>query len=233
MGINMNYVDIIVIVFVGLIILEGYKKGLVKMLFELAGLIVAFFLSKELSFIVQQFLTENTKFYGRVHDFFQTKAQWLTEIIQEGTADVINKLQEGLKLPQEMKTLFIQSYESGANTNSFDVFVNLITDFVMKSISFLITFLIIYFILLMAVSILNTFVKLPLLNISNKVGGAVIGVGKALIILYIVFALASPLIAFMPDNKLVKGVNNSNSGKIFYDNNIILNYLSYKGFYEK
>ncbi len=229
----MNYVDIIVIVFVGLIILEGYKKGLVKMLFELAGLIVAFFLSKELSFIVQQFLTENTKFYGRVHDFFQTKAQWLTEIIQEGTADVINKLQEGLKLPQEMKTLFIQSYESGANTNSFDVFVNLITDFVMKSISFLITFLIIYFILLMAVSILNTFVKLPLLNISNKVGGAVIGVGKALIILYIVFALASPLIAFMPDNKLVKGVNNSNSGKIFYDNNIILNYLSYKGFYEK
>ena len=229
----MNYVDIIVIVFVGLIILEGYKKGLIKMLFELAGLIVAFFLSKELSFIVQQFLTENTKFYGRVHDFFQTKAQWLTEIIQEGTADVINKLQEGLKLPQEMKTLFIQSYESGANTNSFDVFVNLITDFVMKSISFLITFLIIYFILLMAVSILNTFVKLPLLNISNKVGGAVIGVGKALIILYIVFALASPLIAFMPDNKLVKGVNNSNSGKIFYDNNIILNYLSYKGFYEK
>lgn len=233
MGINMNYVDIIVIVFIGLIILEGYRKGLVKMLFELAGLIVAFFLSKELSFIVQQFLTEKTKFYGRVHDFFQTKAQWLTEIIQEGTADVINKLQDSLKLPQEMKTLFIQSYESGANTNSFDVFVNLITDFVMKSISFLITFLIIYFILLMAVSILNTFVKLPLLNISNKVGGAVIGVGKALIILYIVFALASPLIAFMPDNKLVKGVNNSKSGKIFYDNNIILNYLSYKGFYEK
>ena len=229
----MNYVDIIVIVFIGLIVFEGYRKGLIKMLFELLGLIVAFFISKQYSFIIEQFLTEKTKFYQIVHDFFQTKAQWLTEIIQDGTTDVIKKLQESLRLPQEMKMLFIQSYEGGVGVNNFDNFVNLITDFVMKSISFLVTFLIIYLILLVVCSLVDAFVKLPLLNITNKIGGSVIGVAKGVIILYIIFALASPVIAFMPDNNFIKGIHSSKSGEIFYDNNIILNYLSYKGFFEE
>ncbi len=229
----MNYVDVIVIVFIGLIVFEGYRKGLVKMIFEFVGLIIAFFISKQYSFLIEKFLTDKTKFYQIVHDFFQTKAHWLTEIIQDGTTDVINKLQESLHLPQEMKMLFIQSYEGGAGVNNFDNFVNLITDFVIKSISFLVTFLIIYLILLVVCSLIDAFLKLPLLNITNKIGGSVIGIAKGVIILYIIFALASPVIAFMPDNKLVKEIHKSKSGDIFYDNNIILNYLSYKGFYEE
>lgn len=229
----MNYVDIIIIVFIGLIVFEGYRKGLVKMLFELAGLIIAFFLSKQYSFLIEQFLTEKTKFYQIVHDFFQTKAQWLTEIIQDGTADVINKLQESLHLPQEMKMIFIQSYEGGVGVNNFNNFVNLITDFLMKSISFLITFLIIYLILLVVCNLIDAFVKLPLLNITNKISGSVVGIAKGVIILYIIFALASPVIAFMPDNNIVKEIHKSKSGDIFYDKNIILNYLSYKGFFEE
>ncbi len=203
------------------------------MIFELAGLIIAFFISKQYSFFIEQFLNDKTKFYQMVHDFFQTKAQWLTQIIQDGTADVIKNLQESLHLPQEMKMLFIQSYEGGVGVNNFDVFVNLITDFVMKSISFLITFLIIYLILLVVCNIIDAFVKLPLLNITNKIGGGALGIVKSVIILYIVFALASPVIAFMPDNKFVKDIHNSKSGDIFYDKNIILNYLSYKGFFEE
>ncbi len=229
----MNYVDVIVIIFIGLIVFEGYRKGLIKMLFELAGMIVAFFLSKSLSFIIVQFLTEKTKFYNIVHDFFQTKAQWLTEFIQKGTTDAIMKMQEGIKLPQEMKSLLFQSSNSGVNVGNFDVFVNQLTDFAIKSLGFVITFLIIYSLLLVAVNLIDAFFKLPLLNMSNKVGGAVIGLGKSLILLYIIFALASPLIAFVADSKIVKEINKSASSEIFYKNNIILNYLSYKGFYEK
>lgn len=229
----MNYVDIIVLIFVGLIIFEGYRKGLLKMLFELVGLILAFFLSKNFSFIIGNFLTEKTKFYGTVHNFFQEKAQWLTKFIQEGTTDVVMKIQDGMKLPQEMKSLLMESFKGGVNSSSFDAFVNLLTDFVIKSVSFLLTFLIIYSLLLVVVNILDTFLKLPLLNLSNKVGGAVIGLGKSMIILYIAFALATPVIAFVSDNKLVDAINESKSVNIFYRNNMILNYLSYKGFYEK
>lgn len=229
----MNYVDVIVIIFIGLIVFEGYRKGLVKMLFELAGMIIAFFLSKKLSFIIVNVLTEKTKFYGIVHDFFQTKAQWLTEFIQKGTTDAITKMQEGIKLPQEMKSLLMQSFKGEVSIGSFDAFVNQLTDFAIKSLGFVITFLIAYSLLLIVANLIDAFFKLPILNLSNKVGGAVIGLGKSMILLYIIFALASPLIAFVADSKFVKEVNKSVSSEVFYKNNIILNYLSYKGFYEK
>ena len=229
----MNYVDVIVIIFIGLIVFEGYRKGLVKMLFELAGMIIAFFLSKKLSFIIVNVLTEKTKFYGIVHDFFQTKAQWLTEFIQKGTTDAITKMQEGIKLPQEMKSLLMQSFKGEVSIGSFDAFVNQLTDFAIKSLGFVITFLIAYSLLLIVANLIDAFFKLPILNLSNKVGGAVIGLGKSVILLYIIFALASPLIAFVADSKFVKEVNKSVSSEVFYKNNIILNYLSYKGFYEK
>lgn len=228
----MNYVDIIVIIFIGLIIFEGFRKGLVKMLFELAGMIISFFISKSLSFIVVDFLTEKTKFYSMVRDFFQTKAHWLTEFIQKGTTDTLVKMQEGIKLPQEMKSLLMESFKTDVSLGSFDVFVNQITDFTIKSIGFVITFLVVYSLLLILVNLLDAFLKLPLLNLSNKIGGAVVGFGKSLLILYIIFALASPLIAFVGDNSFVKEINKSVSSEIFYKNNIILNYLSYKGFYE-
>lgn len=229
----MNYVDIIVVVFIGLVIFEGYRKGLVKMLFELAGMIIAFFLSKSLSIVVVKFLTEKTKFYSMVHDFFQTKAHWLTDFIQKGTTDAIIKMQEGIKLPQEMKSLLMQSFKGDVSVGNFDVFVNQLTDFAIKSLGFVITFLIVYSLLLIVVNLLDAFLKLPLLNLSNKVGGAVIGLGKSMIMLYIIFALASPILAFVADSKIVKDINKSTSSEIFYKNNIILNYLSYKGFYEK
>ncbi len=229
----MNYIDIIVIAFIGLVVFEGFRKGLVKMLFEIAGMIIAFFLSKSFCFVIVDFLTEKTKFYGMVHEFFQTKANWLTDIIQKGTTDAILKMQEGIKLPQEMKSLLMQSFKNDVSIANFDVFVNQLTDFAIKSLGFVITFLIIYSILLILVNLLDAFLKLPILNLSNKVGGAIVGLGKSIILLYIIFALASPIIAFVSDSKIVKDINESTASEIFYKNNIILNYLSYNGFYER
>ena len=74
--------------------------------------------------------------------------------------------------------------------------------------------------------------KLPLLNLTNRLFGAFMGILKGVILLYLIFALAAPLLSFMQDKPLAKSVLNSESSKIFYENNIILNYLSYKGFYD-
>ncbi|QSX05196.1 CvpA family protein [Sedimentibacter sp. zth1] len=227
----MNYIDIIILVFIGLILLEGFKKGLIKMTFETLGLIIAFFISKQYSYIVEEFLLNRTKLYLIVHDFFQNKAQWLTQMIQEGTTDVVAKFKEIIKLPQEMQMIFIDSFKDGA-VNNFDMFVNNISDFIVKSISFLVTFLIVYLLLLIICNIADTILKLPLLNLTNKIGGCIIGIVKGVLILYLVFALSSPLIAFMPENNIVKNITESKSHEFFYDKNIILNYLSYKGFYE-
>lgn len=230
----MNFIDIIIIIFIVLICLDGYKRGFIKTLFDTIGLIVAFFLSKQFYYIVENFLLKHTKLYIKVHDFFELKATGFTEILQNSTEDIANSFREALKLPVEMQNVVSNMFSANTSTNldAFSIFVDNITLIVIRSIGFLITFLIIYIILVVASNFINIIFKLPILNLANRLFGAATGAIKAVIILYIAFAICSPLIGFLQDNKIVDGIIESESSKIFYDNNIILNYLSYKGFYE-
>ncbi len=230
----MNYIDIIIIIFIGMTCFEGYRRGFIKMLFDTIGLIAAFLLSKEFYYIAEQFLSEKTRLYYKVHEFFENKAVGLTEILQNNSDNIANSFREALKLPIELQNfishIFVSETTSGAE--NFEIFVDKISIIVVRSISFLITFLIIYIILLIIVNLINIIFKLPVLNLTNRLFGSAIGFLKSIIILYIIFALSSPVIGFIQNNFLIDGILSSEASKIFYDNNLILNYLSYKGFYE-
>lgn len=230
----MNFIDIVIIIFIGLTCLEGYRRGFIKTLFDTIGIIVAFFLSKQFYYIVEEFLLQHTKLYVKVHNFFEVKALGFTEILHNGSKDIVSAFREKLNLPIELQHVIGSMFNNSTSTNidNFDIFVNNISVIVIRSISFLITFLVIYILLVIASNFINMLFKLPVLNITNKVFGAITGVAKSVVILYIIFALCSPIIGFVENNMVIEGIMKSESSKIFYDNNIILNYLSYKGFYE-
>lgn len=220
----MNYIDILIIVFVGYSCYQGYRRGFIKTLFDTLGVVISFFLSKEFYYLTENFLLDNTKLFVKVHDFFESK---LSENLMES-------FQESMNLPAELKNVLSNIISTGdvAQADTFAVFVNNISIILIRSISFVLTFLVIYAILVLISNFINVIFKLPLLNLTNRIFGGGTGLIKSVIVLYIVFALSSPLIGFLQDNKVAQEILNSESSKIFYDNNIILNYLSYKGFYK-
>jgi len=104
-----------------------------------------------------------------------------------------------------------------------------ITAIIMIFISFTIAILFSFLILFIIANAVNAVVKAPVLNLANKVLGGATGIVKSVLILYLIFALATPLIMFSyKDSKITDKILESTSGEIFYENNIILNYLSYK-----
>ncbi len=212
-------VDIIIIIFVGLLIFQGYRKGFVKTIFDTLGLVLSFFLSKELYYFVENFLLKNTKLFVKLHDYFEVK-------LSKNLNNHINN-----NVPLELQK-FVNNIVTSEVSDTFAAFVDNLSILVIRSISFVVTFLVIYAILLALSTLINTIMKLPLLNLTNRVFGGLMGILKGVILLYLVFALAAPLLSFMQDRPLAQSILNSESSKIFYDNNIILNYLSYKGFYE-
>lgn len=212
-------VDIIIIIFVAYLTFQGYRKGFIKTLFDTIGVIVSFFLSKEVFYYVENFLLKNTKLFVKLHDFFETKLS--KNILINANSNI----------PIELHN-FINKVLTGDGADKFAVFVDNISLLVIRSISFIITFLTIYAALVLLSNIINTIMKLPLLNITNRLFGALIGVLKGVILLYLIFALATPLISFTQDKPITQTILNSQSSTIFYENNIILNYLSYKGFYD-
>ena len=135
------------------------------------------------------------------------------------------------KIPVELQK-FVNNIMAAEVSDSYAIFVDNLSLLIIRSISFVITFLAIYAALLLLTAIINIIMKLPVLNITNRVFGAFMGILKGVVLLYLIFALSAPILSFMQDKPWVREVLNSQSSKVFYDNNIILNYLSYKGFYD-
>ncbi len=219
----MNYIDILIIVFAGYSCFQGYRRGFIKTLFDTVGVIVAFFLSRELYYVAENIILNNTKMFVKIHDFFEKNI----------SGRLLETFQESMNIPAELKKVLsnVINTKDVVAGDTLSVFIDNISIILIRSISFIITFLVIYALLILLSSFINAIFKLPLLNFTNRIFGAATGILKGAIVLYIIFALSSPMIGFLQDNKLAQGVLESESSKIFYDNNIILNYLSYKGFY--
>lgn len=219
----MNYIDVIIIIYAGYSCFVGYRRGFIKTLFDTLGVVISFFLSREFYYVAENFLLNNTKLFVKVHDFFES----------ELSERLMTTFEESSHIPAELKNVLSNIINAGdvAGTDTFAVFVDNISIILIRSISFVVTFLVIYAILVLISNFIDVIFKLPLLNLTNRIFGAGTGLLKGFIVLYIIFALSSPLIGFLQDGGITQSVLNSESSKIFYDNNIILNYLSYKGFY--
>ena len=211
-------IDVIIVIFTGYLFFQGYRKGFILTVFDTLGLIISFFLSKKFYYIAEDFLLKNTKLFVKLHDYFEVKL----------SPSAFNNLS---KIPVELQK-FVNNIMASETSDTFAIFVDNLSLLIIRSISFIVTFLSIYAILLILSYIVNTVMKLPLLNLANRLFGALMGIVKSVMLLYLIFALATPLISFMHDKPLAQSILNSRSSKIFYENNIILNYLSYKGFYE-
>ncbi len=211
-------IDIIIVIFAALLCFQGYRKGFILTVFDTLGIIISFFLSREMYHFAEDFILNNTKLFVRLHDYFETKLS-------------VNAVNNMSNVPVELQKFVNNIMESEAS-DTLAIFVDNMSLLIVRSISFVITFLAIYAILLLLTTLINTVMKLPLLNLTNRLLGAFMGILKSAILLYLIFALTAPMFSFMQDKPLAQSILNSESSKIFYDNNIILNYLSYKGFYD-
>ncbi len=227
---NLNVVDIIVLIFIALSIFMGIRKGFVMSLFDLLGLIVSFFIAKEYYHLINSFLINNTKLDQKIHEFISEKLVVMIKDLGE-TVSLENIFNGFEQLPFDLKMMFndLINNAGGDVVGNTAVLSDKITAIIMIFISFTIAILFSFLILFIIANAVNAVVKAPVLNLANKVLGGATGIVKSVLILYLIFALATPLIMFSyKDSKITDKILESTSGEIFYENNIILNYLSYK-----
>lgn len=230
----MNIVDIIIIIFIFISVVAGFRLGFIKSLFQTLGLIISFFIAKEFFYIIEDFILENTKLFDEIYEFFTVKVASFTDILEQSTTDILTSIQGSLKLPPELGKFVADSIITGdAGVTNANALANNLSGLIIRCISFFATFLTVCAVLLILFNIVDLLFKLPILNLTNRVLGGCMGAVKSIVMLYIVFALASPLIGFTQDSAITKSILESESSNYFYENNIILNYLYLKGFLEK
>ncbi|WP_427340686.1 CvpA family protein [Caloranaerobacter sp. DY30410] len=231
----MNWVDYVVIVILLVNGIGGLSKGLIITVFNLFGFILSLYIAKLYYPVIANFIKNNPNIIYTIKKYVTTRVEIIMNKI--GNSGSIGDFFEILKLPSKLGENMINdpnvnSYMNNTINTASDMISTKLTGLFIDIISIIIVFLVAKFILYVIVSILDNIAQLPVLRQINKLAGLIFGLIKGIFILYILFAIITPVITMFPDGTVAKGVFDSSIGHYLYSNNLIIDYLKGYGLFK-
>ena len=206
------------LILIGIIVLNVficYKKGLVKLAVGLIAVLASIILALILYKPVSNLIIEKTEIDNNIE-----KA-----IIENFTVEE----SEENEIDDSGFMKYIEQYvDDTVNKTKNEIVTEAAGVIAVKVIN--IGVIILIFIISRLVLILLTFItdlitELPIIKQFNDIGGILYGVIKALLIIYIILAIAFFIIYVTGNITISEAISNSYITKFFYNNNIILNII--------
>ncbi len=195
--------DIILLVVMALGIYIGYRKGFIRTLFSMIGMLLAIILALVSYKTVVNMIIDKTTIDEKIYSYIETKVD---------SSETFINMPEALQEYVDADVIINQAQSSVASK---------LTNFVINIGTLIILIAIFYIIITIIRIVLDNVAKLPIFNIFNKLGGALIGGIKTYVIVLIAFALISLLGVIGKGETIVKMIDNSLiSKKIYYTNPI-------------
>lgn len=195
----LTWLGIVVIAFLAVSCYIGYKRGFIKEVVSTLILLLTMGVVWVINPYVNEFIMDNTPIYATVHN----GCKELVENATGGNIDVIDGTEqegviEGLSLPNFLKedleknnTAPIYNYLS---VNSFtDYVAEYLSRSVINGVSFIVSFIMATILLRILAYALDILSKLPIVNGVNKIAGAILGITKGLIFVWIAFLILTIL----------------------------------------
>ncbi len=176
----MNWVDIVIILFLTYYVYKGLRLGLVSALFSIASFLLSVFIAVRYYSSIYEFIINNEFFYK----FFEK----ITEIIL--SLLFYSRIEEN---PDFLLKLISKG------------FIKFIISIVAIGLIFFLSNMVIKTIL----SIFSLVFRLPVFKGLNKIGGAIFGLAKGIFIVYFFNLIFNRLAVFFPASTLVEGIKNS------------------------
>lgn len=209
-------IDIAIVIIMFLCIFIGYRKGLMKVAIRLVAFIVAIILALLLYRPIASQVMANTELDEKINETIYSKIKDIdfSNISEEdkNQNEIVkiagNYIEEGLKKSTENTALYVS--ESLSTT-------------IVEAIVF-ICLLIALRIALIVLNLLADIIgELPIIKQFNKSGGIIYGIIEGLIIINCIFAVLYIVNPIYKEGEIQKNIEQSNLGKIVYENNFIIN----------
>lgn len=198
----MGVLDIIIIVLILISTFLGYRKGLISLGIHLIAFVLALIISFILYRPIGNIIINTTQIDETIQETIEKNVQTI-EPNEENKNNITNQIIEitkGEMLPQATKEI---SYN------------------IVYGATMIILFLILRVCLMLINCIANAIAKLPILDQVNKIGGAIYGVLRGVIIIYFALLIISLIIVVNPQNSLSKMVEETYLAKTMMNNNIL------------
>lgn len=208
-------VDIILIGIIILNIFIGYKKGLIKVVFNIFAFFIAIVVSLILFKPVSNIIINNTE---------------IDDKIREKILSVNNYDEDSEYTNDENKKTFLEKYiedkvaEAGkeAKKRAVEAASNVISIKATEIITGLILFIIVRIALILLGFLTDTLSNIPIIKQFNEIGGIIYGLAKAIIIIYLLLTIIFIISSMKENNVVEESIYNSYITKLLYENNPII-----------
>lgn len=207
--------DLVVLGIILLNIFICYQKGLVKLAVGLVAVLVSIILALLLYKPVSNLIIEKTEIDNKIEN----------AIIENFTAKEDNEAE----VDDSGFMKYIEQYvDDTVNKTKNEIVTEAAGTIAVKVIN--IGVIILIFVVARLILILLTFItdlitELPIIKQFNDVGGVLYGIVKALLIIYVILAIAFFIVYVTGNTTISEAISSSYITKFFYNNNILLNII--------
>lgn len=210
-------VDLIIIGLILLSVFLGYKKGLAKSLIKILSFFIAIIIAAVFYKPVSNFVIEKTQIDENIK-------QSIVNIVKDDIEET-GEVKEESNLPKAMTNYINESVKNAVNDTKEKVVENAAEGISVAAINVgvAVGLFVIVRILLLIVSLLSDLLTdLPVLKQFDKTGGVIYGLLRALIVIFLVFAVISFISPLIEETGIIALINKSFVGSLLYDNNLLL-----------
>ncbi len=228
---NINYLFVATVLLFLICIVNGYRKGFLRIVISLLGIILAIVAVTFVSPHISDYLINHTKTYDvvkqKVIDVFQDDNSKLDNSIPENQTLTI----ESYDLPDIIKNTLIKNntsemYQSLMVTIFEDYIAGYLAKIIINAISFIGLFLMLMIFLWFVLFSADIIAKIPIISGVNKILGAVAGLIKALIIVWIFFFVVLIFFGNNIGNVMMAEVRDSVFLTMLFNLNVLLQLIS-------
>lgn len=226
----MNILLCIVLLILLVSIWDGYRKGLVKKIFSLVAMIVAAILSISCYGYISKAVCNNTQIEEKLKsNIDKTLEKNLKDEYQDKSSQ--SKIIENLPLPESVRNSIQENNNSeiyeALNISTFNDYVSsYLAMLIINAISMVITFFVVFIIFQIIIVLANIVTELPIINGINKIGGSIIGISEGVIIVWVLFIILTSMSGSELGEKLFKQINENQLLSFFYNNNLLLRFIT-------
>lgn len=245
-------VIILFAVFMGLGFARGLIKSVFKIVLTALSIILAYLLSPIISNVIIENTNIDNNIRNKIYAVIEEKVE---EKIKEEMSDSLSGLDENLanqmvdqvleeepnrntqiefiqelELPEFLQKALIDNNHTEMKqeigvSNFYDYISTYLARMIVNAIGFFVTFIFLSLLFNITLLLMNMVVKLPGLNGLNRLGGALLGFGEALLIVWVIFIIIDITVGTKAGEALMTQINDSKLLTMIYDKNIIAGFI--------
>lgn len=243
---------VIFLVFIALGFARGLIKSVFKIVLAVLALLLAYFLSPIVSDVIIENTDLDNSIRNKIYTAIETRieqkvkaemSQTLGEMNDELASQLANQYLEeepnrnkqiefiqDLELPEFLQTALIDNnhfemkQEMGVS-NFYDYISTYLARMIVNAIVFFGVFLVLSLLFNLTLLLMNMVMKLPGLNMINRLGGAAFGFVEALLIIWVLFVILDLLVSTELGGELVNQIRANEMLSLLYDKNIISQFI--------